>query len=62
VDGEHIGTTPLTKPLFVSPGTHTLRVTHPQLAAVQKEIESHAGEILTVSVDMPHAQATVLKP
>ncbi len=52
VDGEHAGTTPLGQPLFVSPGRHSVRVSHPQLTAVEQEFQTAAGETLDVNVDL----------
>lgn len=61
LDGEHVGTTPLHNPLFVSPGHHSVRVSHPQLSAVQQEFQTSAGETLAVNVDLAHGQAVVKK-
>jgi serine/threonine protein kinase len=61
LDGEHIGTTPLPHPLFVSPGHHSVRVSHPQFPAVEREFQTAAGETLAVDVDLTHRQATVTK-
>jgi eukaryotic-like serine/threonine-protein kinase len=59
VDGEHQGTTPLSKPLYVAAGRHTLRISHPQLAAVQREVNAAAGETLAVDVDLVKGLADV---
>lgn len=56
LDGESVGTTPLEKPLFVSPGLHVIRVSHPQLAPVQREFAAAAGETLHVKVDLVRAE------
>ncbi|MDD5087667.1 MAG: serine/threonine protein kinase [bacterium] len=56
LDGETVGTTPLQKPLFVSPGTHALRISHPQLAAVQREFTAAASETLHVKVDLTRSE------
>lgn len=59
LDGEHVGTTPLARPLFVSPGRHIVRISHPQLAAVQEEFLTAAGETLTVNADLLRAQLAI---
>jgi eukaryotic-like serine/threonine-protein kinase len=59
VDGEHQGTTPLSKPLYVAAGRHKLRISHPQLAAVQREVNAAAGETLAVDVDLVKGLADV---
>jgi eukaryotic-like serine/threonine-protein kinase len=59
VDGEHQGTTPLTKPLYVAAGRHTLRISHPQLAAVQRDVNAAAGETLAIDVDLTKGLADV---
>jgi len=56
LDGESVGTTPLEKPLFVSPGSHVIRVSHPQLRAVQREFDAAAGETLRVKVDLARSE------
>jgi serine/threonine protein kinase len=59
VDGEHAGTTPLAKPLWVSPGRHSLRITHPKFPPVQQELSATAGDTLTVDVNLITAHALV---
>jgi hypothetical protein len=61
LDGEHIGTTPLARPLFVSPGHHTVRISHPKLAPVQQEFQIAAGETLVVNVDLTRGASSVKK-
>jgi len=62
VDGEHTGTTPLAQPLWVSPGRHSLRVTHPQLPPLQQDLTTAAGETLTVEINLKAARAFVKGP
>jgi len=62
VDGEHTGTTPLAQPLWVSPGRHSLRITHPQLPPLQQDISTAAGETLTVEINLKAARAFVKGP
>lgn len=59
LDGEHIGTTPLARPLFVSPGRHVVRISHPQLTAVQEEFAAAPGETLAVNADLHRTQLAV---
>jgi eukaryotic-like serine/threonine-protein kinase len=56
LDGEHLGTTPLARPLFVSAGRHTVRITHPKLAALQQDFSAAAGDTLAVTVDLAHGK------
>jgi serine/threonine protein kinase len=62
VDGEHAGTSPLTQPLWVSPGRHLLRVTHPQFPPMQQELTARAGDTLNVEINLKSAQALVKAP
>lgn len=59
LDGEHAGTTPLPHSLWVSPGQHSIRITHPQMAPVQKDFTAAAGGILTVDFDLKTSQAVI---
>lgn len=52
VDGEHLGTTPLPQPLYITPGRHDLRVTHPNLASVQRSVNTVAGQALDLEVNL----------
>jgi hypothetical protein len=61
VDGEHMGTAPLATPLFVSPGHHTLRVSHPQLSALQQDFTAAAGDTLAVDADLAHSHIAFKK-
>jgi serine/threonine-protein kinase len=62
VDGEHTGTAPLAQPLWVSPGRHALRFTHPQLPPLLQDITAAAGETLTIDINLKTAQAFVKRP
>jgi len=59
VDGEHTATTPLAQPLWVSPGRHALRFTHPRLSPVQRDITTAAGDTLTVEINLKTAHVLV---
>ena len=52
IDGEHIGTTPITRPVYISPGRHAFRISHPALAPVQRELETGAGQALDLEVNL----------
>jgi serine/threonine-protein kinase len=52
VDGRAVGTTPLRRPLVLSPGTHTLRLVHPTLGEREERITVDAGESRTVRIRM----------
>ena len=60
VDGEHVGTTPLGRPLYVSPGTHTVRISHPQLSALEQEFTAGKGDGVTVSADLAQGRLSIL--
>jgi len=62
VDGEHTGTAPLAQPLWVSPGRHALRITHPQLPPLLQDITAAAGDTLTVEINLKTAHALVKEP
>jgi hypothetical protein len=59
LDGERMGTTPLPKPLYVSPGRHMVRISHPEMNAVSQELVTVAGETLSVEADLTQNQITV---
>jgi hypothetical protein len=59
LDGEHVGTTPLARPLYVSPGKHTVRVSHPRYLVLQHSFEAAMGETLNVTLDLPRGRATI---
>jgi serine/threonine-protein kinase len=52
VDGEHIGTTPLPQPLYIEPGQHELRISHPNLASVHRSVNTAAGQALDLEVNL----------
>ncbi|MDD5088071.1 MAG: serine/threonine-protein kinase, partial [bacterium] len=52
LDGETLGSSPLAHPLFFRPGTHSLRVTHPTLPAVEQTFEALQGDTLAASADL----------
>jgi eukaryotic-like serine/threonine-protein kinase len=59
VDGESFGTTPLPQPLFFSPGTHTLRITHTNLPSVEKSFDAPAGDTIRAAVDLDHSEVSL---
>ena len=52
IDGEDMGATPFTHPVYVSPGKHAIRITHPNLGSIQKDIDAAAGQVLDLEVNM----------
>ena len=53
VDGEHVGTTPLAETAYTSHrGEHELRITHPNLASVQRTVNTVAGQALDLEVNL----------
>jgi serine/threonine-protein kinase len=52
VDGEAKGATTLVKPLFLLPGKHVIRVTHPELKELERSLEGAGGDTLRVTADL----------
>jgi len=52
VDGEAFDTTPFARPIPLTPGTHYVRLEHPQAPTEQRTIELVAGETILVDVTM----------
>jgi eukaryotic-like serine/threonine-protein kinase len=59
IDGEHVGTTPIPRPVYVSPGHHSIRITHPKLGSVQRDVDAAAGQVLDLEVNMNTGQFLV---
>ena len=52
IDGESRDQTPLEQPLIVSPGRHTLTLSHPELGRIDTAFEIEAGETRTLQFNM----------
>jgi serine/threonine-protein kinase len=52
VDGRAVGTTPLRRAIVLSPGGHTIRLSHPTLGVREEELTIGAGESRTLRVRM----------
>jgi len=52
VDGEAFDTTPFARPIPLTPGTHYVRLEHPQAPTERRTIELVAGETILVDVTM----------
>jgi len=52
VDGEERETTPFARPIRLSPGTHYIRLEHPNSVAERRTISVTAGEAVLLEVDM----------
>jgi serine/threonine-protein kinase len=52
VDGEAFDTTPFARPIPLSPGTHYVRLEHPQAPTERRTIELVAGETVLLDVTM----------
>jgi hypothetical protein len=59
IDGEHIGTTPLTHPVYISPGQHLIRISHPKLPAVQRDVQTAAGASLDIEANLKESTLNV---
>ena len=60
IDDERHGTTPLADPVFLLPGKHELRVTHPELSSLTEMIEVIAGDTMIIAVDLNKSELAVL--
>ncbi|MFZ5892323.1 MAG: PEGA domain-containing protein [Myxococcota bacterium] len=52
VDSRWVGRAPLAAPIFVDPGSHSLRVTSPQFAEQSTEFETQAGREQTLEISL----------
>jgi hypothetical protein len=52
VDGERVDTTPFARPIPLSPGTHYIKLTHPQAPEERRDITLSPGETLVLDVNM----------
>lgn len=52
VDGERVDTTPFARPIPLSPGTHYIKLTHPQAPDERRDIHLSPGETLVLDVNM----------
>ncbi|MCB9367082.1 MAG: serine/threonine protein kinase [Calditrichaeota bacterium] len=59
VDGESVGTTPLSRMPVVLPGNHTLRVSHPSLPPVETSWDAVAGDTLNFIADLQASKLAV---
>jgi serine/threonine protein kinase len=60
VDEEHIGTSPLSTPLFLSPGSHKLRIVHPALTTLVRNVQVSAGDTMRITVDLNKSEMAIL--
>jgi serine/threonine-protein kinase len=51
VDDSYVGTTPL-QPLSLSPGSHTVRLTHPDYKPLQRKLAIRPGETTRLEIDL----------
>jgi hypothetical protein len=59
LDGEHVGTAPIAKPIFVLPGSHTLHITHPNLPPIDKQWQAASGETLRLRANLQTSELAV---
>jgi serine/threonine-protein kinase len=52
VDGQQRETTPFARPIKLSPGTHYVRLEHPNAVAERRTVAMAAGEAVLLEVDM----------
>jgi hypothetical protein len=60
IDDEHIGTSPLSAPLFLSPGSHKLRIVHPALTTLVRNVDVAAGDTLRITVNLNKSEMAIL--
>ena len=60
LDGEHVGATPISKPLYVLPGSHVLRITHPNLPSLDKQWQAKAGDTLRLKANLQTSELAVI--
>jgi hypothetical protein len=51
IDDDAVGTTPL-RPLPLSPGSHTVQLTHPDYKPVNRKVTIRAGETARIEIDL----------
>jgi serine/threonine protein kinase len=56
VEDEAFGPTPFNHPIFIRPGSHWLRISHPSLATIEREFIGHAGDTLNIRADLDLGQ------
>ncbi len=59
IDAEHAGVTPLLEPLFVSPGKHSLRISHPTLPPLEQDFSAEPGDTISFMVDLENSTLAV---
>jgi hypothetical protein len=52
LDDQPLGETPLQQPVYLSPGEHTLVLTHPEFGSFRRRVVARAGVPIQVTVDM----------
>ena len=52
VDGQERETTPFARPIRLSPGTHYVRLEHPNAAPERRTLSLGAGESVLLEIDM----------
>lgn len=57
VDGERVETTPIARPIVLSPGRHEIILRHPRAPDERRLLDLEAGERITVDVEMSVARA-----
>jgi eukaryotic-like serine/threonine-protein kinase len=66
VDGQQRETTPFARPIRLSPGTHYIRLEHPNAVAERRTVSMAAGEAVLLEVDMkvvsPQSSAATPNP
>jgi hypothetical protein len=60
VDGEQVETTPFARPIPLSPGTHYVKLTHPQAPEERRDITLSPGETLVLDVNMKVPSSALL--
>ncbi len=62
IDDVYIGDTPFARPIPVSPGSHSLKLEHPDFGQVVQDVNTEIGPALVVHVDMSTKGITFASP
>jgi hypothetical protein len=52
IDGTAVGTTPIARRIPLTPGTHTVRLTHPDYRPLTRKVEIRPGQTTRLDVNL----------
>ena len=59
IDNDVLGATPLKRPVFLTPGRHVVRISHPALTPLERSFSAGAGDTLHLTADLDHSTLSV---